>query len=41
MDKEQLDILMLEYYYERNSVEDTLEFLSFMFSQYEKLLKEK
>lgn len=39
MDKKKLDQLMTEYYYEKNSVEDTLEFLSFMFGQYEKLAK--
>lgn len=40
MNKEQLDTLMSEYYYEKNSVEDTLEFLAFMFNQYEKIMKE-
>lgn len=40
MNKEQLDTLMSEYYYEKNNVEDTLEFLAFMFNQYEKIMKE-
>ena len=40
MEKAQLDKLMREYYYEKNSVADTLEFLSFMFSQYDKLVME-
>ena len=41
MSKETLDRIMTEYYYEKNSVEDTLNFLSFMFGEYEKLIKEK
>ena len=41
MDKNQLDEVMTEYYYAKNSVEDTLEFLAFMYSQYEKLVKNK
>ena len=38
--KQSLDQLMVEYYYEKNSIEDTLYFLSFMWGQYEKLNKE-
>ena len=41
MDKKKLDQLMVEYYYDKNSVEDTLDFISFMFQQYEKLLDHK
>lgn len=41
MSKEQLDKLMVEYYYDKNSVEDTLEFLAFMFDQYTKLKESK
>lgn len=39
--KQSLDQLMVEYYYEKNSIEDTLYFLSFMWEQYEKLNKEQ
>lgn len=35
-----LDNIMREYYYEKNTVEDTLSFLSHMFTEYEKLIKE-
>ena len=35
--KEVLDKMMQEYYYEKNSVEDTLDFLAFMFNEYEKI----
>lgn len=41
MNKESLDNIMKEYYYEKNSVEDTLEFLCFMFNQYQKLEESK
>ena len=37
MSKEQLDKLMSEYYYQKNSIEDTLEFLAFMFNEYDKI----
>lgn len=33
-----LDNIMKEYYYEKNNVEMTLEFLSYMFTEYEKLI---
>lgn len=33
-----LDKLMHEYYYEKNNVEMTLEFLEYMHNEYEKLL---
>ena len=33
-----LDNIMKEYYYEKNNVEMTLEFLSHMFNEYEKLI---
>lgn len=41
MDKKKLDQLMVEYDYLKNDIEDTLDFLSFMFHQYEKLIEEK
>lgn len=41
MTKEQLDNIMKEYYYEKNSVDDTYDFLLFMLDQYSKLCKEK
>ena len=37
--KKTLDLMMQEYDYEKNSIEDTLGFLSFMFAQYDKLEK--
>lgn len=37
--KEVLDKLMQEYYYEKNTVEDTLEFLAFMYNEYNKIKK--
>lgn len=37
--KKSLDLLMQEYDYPKNSIEDTLNFLSFMFAQYDKLQK--
>lgn len=39
--KQSLDQLMVEYNYEKNSIENTLYFLSFMWEQYEKLNKEQ
>lgn len=33
-----LDNIMREYYYEKNNVDMTLEFLSHMFKEYEKLI---
>ena len=33
-----LDNIMKEYYYEKNSVDETLEFLAHMFNEYEKLI---
>lgn len=39
MTKEQLDRIMTEYYYEKNSAEDTFNFLLFMLEQYEKIVK--
>ena len=33
-----LDNIMKEYYYEKNNVDMTLEFLSHMFHEYEKLI---
>ena len=41
MNKNELDKLMQEYHYEKNSVEDTMEFIAFMFHRYEKLLEEE
>lgn len=41
MDKAKLDLLMIEYEYHKNDIEDTLDFLSFMFHQYEKLIEDK
>ena len=37
--KQHLDQLMIEYDYKKNTVEDTLYFLSFMWEHYEKLSK--
>ena len=39
--KQSLDQLMVEYNYEKNSIEDTLYFLSFMWEQYDKLNKDQ
>lgn len=39
VNKKTLDNLMQEYDYEKNTTEDTLYFLSFMFDQYEKINK--
>lgn len=38
--KKHLDTLMKEYDWDKNEIEDTLEFLSFMFVQYDRI-KEK
>lgn len=37
MSKQSLDQLMKEYDWDKNTLDDTLYFLSFMFNQYEKL----
>ena len=32
--KQQLDQMMSEYYYQKNSIKDTMEFLAFMYREY-------
>ena len=35
--KENLDLVMTEYYYAKNDIDSTLEFLAYMFNEYSKL----
>lgn len=39
--KKNLDTLMQEYDYEKNDMEDTLDFLSFMFTMYSQVKEKK
>lgn len=40
MDKKKLyDTLMVEYYYENNTVDDTIEFLTIMLKKYQSIKK--
>lgn len=41
MTKQSLDQLMKEYDWDKNTLEDTSYFLSFMFDMYTKLIEEK